>query len=196
MRMKILATVAVLTAFAALGAVGTLAVFTDTLPNANVFETGTIDLTQSRPPGFITFEDMYPGDVITKDLVLTNASGTRGDLRYAISAEADNTDTKNLRDVLFLKISEADDVPADGDAADPCDQFDGDALYSGFVGTGDQRVGNTTEGPDSGDRELTAGASETLCFRVELDDDIDNLYRLATTTVTFTFSAEQTRNNS
>lgn len=190
--MRILATIAVLIAFGALAVVGTLAVFTDQDTNGlNVFTAGTIDLTESPTSALVTFNNMLPGDSVTSPLALSNAAGS-SDLRYAISATATNADSKALKDALVLEIRTIDATAP----STPCDDFDGTQLYSGDLdSTAGKLVGDSTQGAQAGDRALAAGASETLCFRVTLPGTTGNSYKLATTTATFTFDAEQTRNN-
>jgi hypothetical protein len=61
--------------------------------------------------------------------------------------------------------------------------------------TGLNLVGSPVSGADTGDRVLAAGASETLCLKVMLPFATDNTYQGATTTATFNFVAEQTKNN-
>lgn len=192
MRMRILATVAVLAAFAGLGAVGTLAVFTDQETNGlNEFTAGTIELTQSPSSALVTFSNMLPGDSVTSPLVLSNAAGSSA-LRYAISAAATNGDAIALKDTLVLQIKTIDVTEPET----PCNNFDGAGLYAGDLdSTAGKLVGDSTPGQHSGDRTLAATASETLCFRVSLPDTTGNSYKLATTTATFTFDAEQTKNN-
>lgn len=192
MRMKILATMAILLAFASLSVVGTLAVFTDQDTNGlNLFTAGTIELTQSPTSALVTFDDMLPGDSVTEDLVLTNAAGSSA-LRYAISATATDTDTKALKDALVLEIRTIDAT----DPATPCDDFDGTQIYTGDLdSTAGKLVGDSAQGFQAGDRALAAAASETLCFKVSLPANSGNTYKLATTTATFTVDAEQTANN-
>ena len=191
MRMKILGSVAVLLAFASLSVVGTLAVFTDQDTNGlNLFEAGTIELTQLPTSALVTFDDMLPGDRVTNPLVLSNAAGS-SDLRYSISATA-TTDSTALKDALVLEIRTIDaTVPAT-----PCDNFDGTQVYTGDLdSTAGKIVGDSAQGLQAGDRALVAGGAETLCFRVSLPGTTGNGYKLATTTATFTIDAEQTRNN-
>ena len=190
--MKIMATVAVLVAFAGLGAVGTLAVFTDQETNGlNLFTAGTIELTQSPSSALVTFSNMLPGDSVTSPLVVSNAAGSSS-LRYAISASATNGDATALKDTLVLQIKTIDVT----EPGTPCNDFDGAGIYTGDLdSTAGKLVGDSTQGPDTGDRTLAATASETLCFRVSLPATTGNSYKLATTTATFTFDAEQTKNN-
>ena len=189
---KLATSLVVLLAFAAMVVVGTLAVFTDTQDvDANTFSTGTVDISTSPASALVTYSAMAPGDSVTNPLVVTN-SGSLG-LRYAIRSVATNTDGKGLKDLLSLTIKTVDVTTP----ASPCNDFDGTTLYTGDLddGTGGKLVGDAAQGADTGDRALTAGSSETLCFRVSLAIGTGNAAQGATTTATFTFDAEQTKNN-
>lgn len=167
------------------------AIFTDSASvGSNTFSTGTVDISTSPTTALVSFSGMAPGDSTTQSLSVSNA-GTLA-LRYAISSSATNADTKALKDQLTLTIKTIDaTLPAT-----PCDDFDGTQLYTGDTdSTAGKLVGDSTQGAQAGDRALSASASETLCFRVELPSSTGNTFQDATTTVTFTFDAEQTANN-
>jgi predicted ribosomally synthesized peptide with SipW-like signal peptide len=190
---KIAATVAIVGVLAGLGAFGALSIFTSTatVPD-NAFTTGTVKIsTSSDGIALITYDNMAPGDTTTQSLVVSNDGSL--ELRYAISSSATDTDLKGLKDQLVLTIKTIDvTLPAT-----PCDDFDGTPLYTGDLddGASGYLVGDPTQGPDTGDRPLAASASETLCFQVSLPSGTGNAYQDATTTATFTFKAEQTKNN-
>lgn len=169
----------------------THAIFTDSDDiDANTFTVGSVSLSTSPTTALVTYSTMLPGDVTTQPLVVSN-DGTLA-LRYAVSSSATNADSKGLKDQLVLTIKTID-VTGPGT---PCNDFDGTQLYTGDTdSTAGKLVGDSTQGADSGDRELAASASETLCFRVSLPSGTGNSYQGATTTVTFTFDAEQTVNN-
>ncbi|MBI1886014.1 MAG: hypothetical protein HYS09_06855 [Chloroflexi bacterium] len=188
---KLITTVAILSVFAAFTILGALALFTDTASvPSNTFSTGTVDIATAPTSALVTFSSMAPGDTTTQSLVASNA-GTLA-LRYAISGSATNADAKGLKDQLVLTIKTID-VTTPGT---PCDNFDGTQLYTGDVdSTAGKLVGDNTTGAQAGDRALSASASETLCFRVELPTGTGNAFQNATTTATFTFDAEQTANN-
>ena len=198
--LKKLTVVAVLVALVGVAAnSGTLAVFTDAAPsNNNTFTTGTLDLKLSdnnetdldSVSTSVTFTAMAPGDTVTDRIVPKNTGSLA--LRYAISSSATNADSKGLKDQLVLTIKTID-VTTPGI---PCDNFDGTQLYTGDTdSTAGKLVGDNTQGAQAGDRTLAAAASETLCFRVNLPLSTGNTFQNATTTVTFTFDAEQTSNN-
>ena len=198
--LKKLTVVAVLVALVGVAAnSGTLAVFSDAAPsNNNTFTTGTLDLKLSdnnetdldSVSTSVTFTAMAPGDTVTDRIVPKNTGSLA--LRYAISSSATNADSKGLKDQLVLTIKTID-VTTPGI---PCDNFDGTQLYTGDTdSTAGKLVGDNTQGAQAGDRILAAAASETLCFRVNLPLATGNAFQNATTTVTFTFDAEQTANN-
>ena len=169
----------------------TLALFTDQETVTADFTTGTIDLDGTKIDALVlTTAALMPGDTVTDDVVVEN-DGT-AQLRYAMTTSSTNADSKALRDALTLTIKTIDvTLPAT-----PCDNFDGaSTLYNGVLGASTAKFGDTTQGSQSGDRTLNAGANETLCFRISLPSGTGNSYQGATTTSTFTFDAEQTANN-
>ena len=188
---KLTLTAVALLAFAAAVSAGTLALFSDQASvGANLFSTGTIDITASPASAAVSLDGMLPGDSVTDDLVVTNAAGSAA-LRYAISSAATNVDGKGLKDALELTVRTADVTTP----ATPCDDFDGTELYTGDLdSTAGALVGDSTAGSQAGDRSLAVGATETLCFRVTLPLAATGPTSAATT-ATFTFDAEQTANN-
>lgn len=169
----------------------TQAVFDDSATiGSNTFTTGTVDISTSPTSALVSYSTMAPGDSTTQSLTVTNG-GTLA-LRYAISSSATNADSKALKDALSLVIKTVD-VTTPGT---PCDNFDGTQLSSGDLdGTNGKLVGDSAQGSHTGDRTLSASGSDTLCFRASLGSSTGNAYQNATTTATFTFSAEQTVNN-
>ena len=164
----------------------------------NTFTTGTLDLKLSdnnetdldSVSTSVTFTAMAPGDTVTDRIVPKNTGSLA--LRYAISASATNADSKGLKDQLVLTIKTIDVTTP----VTPCDNFDGTQIYTGDTdSTAGKLVGDNTQGIQAGDRTLAAAASETLCFRVNLPLATGNTFQNATTTVTFTFDAEQTSSN-
>ena len=185
-------------AFAVVVSVGTLAVFSDTQTvGANAFTDSTISLGVGTSSALVSFSNMLPGDVVTNPIVLTNATGSSA-LRYAISASATNTDSKALKDQLVLTVKTIDvTLPAT-----PCDNFDGTQVYTGDLdnaaataGTLGRIAGDPAQGAQTGDRALAVAGTETLCFRVSLPLATGNAFKLATTTGTIQFDAEQSANN-
>lgn len=194
-RRRLILPVGLMLGLAALtGTAFSLAFFTDQTDVAdNQFTTGTVDLSAGTMSTAITLEAMAPGDTSTNALTVSN-DGTL-ELRYAVSASATNDDVKGLKDQLALVVRTADVTTPN----DPCNNFDGTQLYSGDLdnsGANQGRlVGSNAAGSQTGDRTLAAASAETLCFRISLPSNTGNAFQGATTTATFTFDAEQTRNN-
>ncbi len=194
---KLAITGGMLAGVAALTTAGTLALFSDQdTIGANTFSTGTIELTTNPTSALVTFANMMPGDIVTNPLVVTNGGSEA--LRYAVSSAATNVDTKALKDQLVLTVKTVDATTP----VTPCNEFDGTfTLYTGDLDAaaglilGDATAGQTGVATTGGDRTLASAAVETLCFRVSLPSATGNDHQGAATTATFTFAAEQTKNN-
>jgi spore coat-associated protein N len=190
-RRRVLLLIAAACAVATIGVgAASLALFTSTanVP-ANTFTTGTVIISTTPTTALVTFAAMAPGDEVTAPITVSN-TGTL-DLRYAISSVATNADTKGLKDQLVLTIKSGVATCTNaGFAATGTPEYTGD-----LDGTTGRLVGNANSGPDAGDRALTAGTGEDLCFNVSLPIGTGSAFQAATTTATFTFAAEQTKNN-
>lgn len=141
-------------------------------------------------------EGMMPGDQFTGAIEIRNDGGE--ELRYAVTAvSATPGGATDLADVLTVAVRTAD-VEAAGTAADgdPCDDASG-TLLRGTAGVGSSAalVGNASTGAHAGDRSLAAGASERVCFTVELPITTGNAYQAASTALAFGFVSEATANN-
>jgi spore coat-associated protein N len=167
-------------ALASLGAGAfSLAIFTDTDASGGSFTAGTIDLV-AAPTTLFTVSDIMPGDSGSATLNIKNNGS--GQLRYAMTSASTNPDTKALRGQLWLTIT-AGACPGSGTPLY-------DNVLSGAA------FGNVATGPNAGDRVLDAATNEDLCFAWSLPFlTTGNGFQGATTTATFTFSAEQTANN-
>jgi Camelysin metallo-endopeptidase len=159
-----------------------LAQFTDTDSSTWSFTTGTIDI-NSNPAVLTAVTAMMPGGTAADSLTISN-DGT-ADLRYAMSTVATNA----LGDELDLEVRELD-LDTVG-----CNDFDGAVVVAGGTALNGASFGDPTQGADAGDRVLTAGNSEVLCFQVSLPLTTLDAFQGATSAVTFTFDAEQTANN-
>ncbi len=167
-----------------------LAVFSDQETVPATFSTGSIVLDDVKIDALIlTTASMMPGDAVTDDVVVENDGSSQ--LRYAVSAATTNPDTKDLRSQLTLTVRTIDVTTP----LTPCNDFDGTSLFSGALGATTTIVGDAAQGAQAGDRNLSAAANETLCFRVALPSGTGNAYAGATAVTTFTFDAEQTANN-
>jgi spore coat-associated protein N len=186
----LLALGAALTVATLAGGVVSLAIFTSTanVP-ANTFSTGTVIISTNPATALVTLAAMAPGDQVTAPITVSNG-GTLA-LRYAISSVATNADAKGLKDQLVLTIKSG---------VTTCDNANyaatGVQLYSGDLdSSAGKLVGDAATGADPGDRTLAASANEVLCFNVSLPLATGDAFQGATTTATFTFAAEQTKNN-
>ena len=174
--------------------VGTLttgAIFTDSQDlNANSFTTGTLVLGLNPVTALFSVNNMAPGDTVSKPLDVSDA-GTLG-LRYAVTATATDLDGKALRNQLNFTVYSG--VTAANCTAGTT--TGGTVLYGPTpIGASNGIFGNPAQGAQAGDRALGAGANESLCFVADLPIATDNTFQGAATTVTFTFDAEQTKNN-
>lgn len=155
-----------------------LAIFTDSAASTGTFTSGTIDITSSPTVAF-TVGAMMPGDANTQALTIANA-GT-GALRYSLTTVATNT----LGAALTLTVKTL---------GTSCAAFDGTSVLAATALNG-AAIGNPAQGADAGDRSLAASTSEVLCFRVGLPLATGNAMQGISSSVTFTFDAEQTANN-
>ena len=189
MIVKTLLSLAVLGFAASMMVFGTSAVFTDVATNpGNTFATGNVDINTSLASDFITFSDMAPGDKVTQPLTVSNAGSL--DLRYAVTS---TTTEDTLAAQLDLTVkSDVTTCTNAGFGVDGTSLYGADDLGS-VAGTA--IFGNPAQGPHIDDKTLVGLASEVLCFQVELPLATNNTYQGLTTTATFTFDAEQTKNN-
>jgi predicted ribosomally synthesized peptide with SipW-like signal peptide len=152
----------------------------------NSFTTGTLVLTASPTSAAITLSNIAPGDEVTAPITLTNSGSL--DLRYAMTSASTNTDNKNLADQLVLSIkSGVTNCSNSGFGAS------GSSLYAGSLGAAE--FGNPNQGAQAGDRNLAPAGDEVLCFNASLPATTGNAFQDAATTATFTFDAEQVKNN-
>jgi hypothetical protein len=130
-----------------------------------------------------------PGDSTAPAAITVTNAGNQS-LRYAVTSTADDTDTKGLAGQLTLTIKTL---------GTNCTTFDGTQLYSGALDVSPPAItnliGDPTQGAQAGDRTLASAATETLCFEVSLPSSTGNAFQGASTTATFAFDAEQTKNN-
>jgi Camelysin metallo-endopeptidase len=186
---KLAITVLVLAFLVGIFSVGVLAVFTDSQAvGGNTFSTTNVDISTAPASALVTYSAMVPGDQVTAPITVTNGGGA--DLRYAISS----TTTEN---VLAAQL----DLTVKSGVA-TCTNAGFGASGTVIYATGDlgstsvtNLVGDPAQGAQAGDRALVAAANETLCFNVSLPLSTGNAYVSLTSTATFTFAAEQTRNN-
>ena len=163
------------------------AVFTATATvDNNTFTTGTLTLTATPATAALTLNSIVPGDSVTAPIAVNNAGSL--DLRYAMTSNSTNVDSKNLATVMLLGIKTGVTTCTTGGFS-----ANGTTLYTGTLTAAS--FGNPAQGSQAGDRALAAAANETLCFQATLPLTTTNAYQGAATTTTFTFTAEQTANN-
>jgi hypothetical protein len=173
----------------ATGATMSLALFTDSASaNGNIFSTGTVHIGINPAATIFTAPLMMPGDTVNGSIVVTN-TGT-AQMRYAISGSATNTDSKGLASQITVTLRQPDTA-----GGTVCTLFTGVQQFTGVVPYVEGNLVGTFATHPNGGRVLAAGAYETLCFRAVLPSATGNAYEGATTTMTFTFYAEQTANN-
>jgi spore coat-associated protein N len=168
-----------------------LALFTDQETVDATFASGSVDLDGTAVDQLtLSIDPLMPGDAITDDVVVNNVGSA--ELRYALTTSSTDADGKGLRDVLSLTVKSVDATTP----LTPCNDFDGaTVLAATALGASGAGFGDPSVGADTGDRTLSAGSSETLCFRVTLPLATGEAYEDASSTTTFTFGAEQTANN-
>jgi hypothetical protein len=162
----------------------TYATFTDSATATSTFTSGSVDLTVNAEAdddyAFTSLEsgNLKPGDVKYAPLSVANV-GTLG-FTYSMSSSSTNTDGKALRDTLKLGAKLVVNAAA-------CD--------SAGVGYAASLTTVMAEGAISAaaisSRSVATGASEVLCFKVELPSTAGDSLQSATTTTTMTFSATQ-----
>lgn len=185
---KIAMTAAVVTAAIAVTSVASLALFTDQeTATANTLGAGTVELTATPATAVLSMGAMAPGDGVTAPVTVTNSGSL--DLRYSLTS----TTTEDVFAAELLFSVKAGVASCDGAGFDAS----GTTLYSGILGSTSTTsiLGSSITGADPGDRSLAAGSSEVLCMRVSLPASSTNASQGLSTTATFTFDAEQTRNN-
>jgi hypothetical protein len=152
---------------------------------ANAFTSGTVDISTGATTAF-SVPGMMPGDAITAPLTTIN-QGTAS-LRYAmLSTTTENT----VASAVTMTVR----AQSPGDTS--CTAFDGITLYTGPLGSTGRLpiLGDATTGAQVGDRVLDVGQRDDFCIRLSLPLSTGNEVALQTTTATFDFAAEQTRNN-
>ncbi len=179
-------------ALVGLGAVASSALFTDSgTVSSNAFTNGTVVLGLTPATTALTAANMAPGDTQYGTIQVSN-NGTLP-MRYSATSVATNADGKGLASQAQMTIK------AGAATCDAAGFSSGTTVYGpgalGTTPTSMALIGDPAVGAQAGDRALAAGTSETLCAKVNLPVGTGNAYQAATTTATFTFSAEQTTNN-
>ncbi|MBI4321171.1 MAG: hypothetical protein HY675_21990 [Chloroflexi bacterium] len=176
---------------------GTFAVFTDTEANGgNTFGTGNVDLSLNPSTALFTVSGIKPGDYLPlRPITVTNSGSMQ--LRMAMESTASNPDGKNLRNWLTLKVRHNYPVASCTGYSGGWEDY-GLALYlEGPIGNEPpiKIFGDKAQGNQGGDIVMPPGYTDVFCFGVNLTAYVTNTVASASTTVTFTFYAEQTDNN-
>lgn len=163
----------------------THALFSDSASvGANAFSTGSVDVAASPASAAVSLSGMAPGDGVTAPVTVSN--GGTLEMRYAMTTST--TGSAALASGLEMEIrSGVTTCSTAGFGAS------GTSIYNSTLASG--ALGNPAQGAQAGDRALSAGGSETLCFQVRLPSTAANSLQSLATTATFTFDAEQTANN-
>lgn len=166
------------------------ALFTDVARNeGSTIDAGTIDVASAPVTFDLDASGLVPGDVVATAIEFRNDGSL--ELRYALTSVVDAAQLADLLELTIRSgVTQCDAVGADVDGV----------LLAGPVrlgGTaGDPVLGNPATGPQAGDRVLTPGASEVLCFRAELPSSVDEAAAAGLATVAeLRVDAEQTAAN-
>jgi len=178
---------------AMVGTTLTAALFTDSASSTdNTFADGTLDMTSNPTTAFVTYSNMAPGDSVTDDVTLTNSGSLS--LRYSLRSTTSGSATLAAQlDLTVWNEAEEGDSGTTCAAVAPATRLYGPADLGSASGVA--VFGDPAQGEQAGDRWGSPGGSEVLCFRVHLPLSTDNTYQGESTTATFDFHAEQTRNN-
>jgi spore coat-associated protein N len=190
-RRRRLATATALAALAFVGIGLSSALFTDTQSISGIdFTTGTVRIGTNPATAALSAGNMAPGDDVFGNVHVTNNGSLA--FRYAVTAQATDPDGLGLNTQLRLRAYE-NVTPAQCTAG----IVGGGNLVGGpfTLGTAVNLIGDPTTGNDPGDRPLSATSNEDLCFEVSLPLGTGNAYQGATSSITLSFIAEQTKNN-
>jgi hypothetical protein len=155
-------------------------------PVGGSFSSGSVDLNATPATSAVTMSTMAPGDT-AYGTVTVNNSGTLQN-RYAATTAISGTGAAVLGPALVATVKVGvTTCSAAGFAAT------GTQVYTGALNA--LAIGNPAAGADTGDRTLNAAASETLCISVNLPLAASNTVQGQSITTTFTFAAEQVKNN-
>jgi hypothetical protein len=145
----------------------------------NTFTAGNIQIGAGIAVGdTLTMSNLVPGDSFLARLTIQNSGDL--DLLYAMTTSTSGDAT--LASTLQLTIRTK--------TANPCSSQDGTIVYGpGNLSAG--AIGNPAHGVHPGDRVVTGGASEDLCFRVALPGTAPLSVQEKNIGATFSFAAEQ-----
>lgn len=167
------------------------ALFTDatTVPGAAV-DTSNVVL-ELAPTARVFSFTLAPGESFVTPLTVSNNGPLA--LRYAVRGNSDAADANFIAPRLrFTAKTGVTTCTTPGFAASGT-VIAGPVTAASTTGT--NVLGSPTQGGQTGDRVLGPGASEVLCLQTTLPADQRGDIGGRSTTVTYTFAAEQTANN-
>lgn len=161
----------------ALSWAGAFSAFTDNVDATSSFSTGTIAITANDQSGTVAFTSlsmsgMTPGAVTYAPLKITNAGSA--DFTYAMSAGASGSSALAGALTVGIKLVPGPTCTASDYAASST------VVYAEAAGIDSAAIAS---------RPLASGASELLCFKVQLPASADNTLQGLTTDATFSFTA-------
>lgn len=161
----------------ALSWAGAYAAFTDTVDATTSFSTGSVAIEANDQGGTVAFTSlstsgMTPGTVTYAPLKISNTGTIAFD--YAMATATGGSAALAAALTIGIKVVPGATCDASAYAASS------DVAYAQAAGLGGATIAA---------RPLATGASEYLCFRVELPAGADNSLQGLTTNATFTFTA-------
>jgi len=158
---------------------GTVAALTtSTASLGNAFTAGTLHISDTVAAGTtLSMDNLIGGDNLDAEIDVANT----GSLSLLYSMTSSVTGSSALASTLQLTVR--------AKTTNACASRDGTVLYTGAVSAA--AIGDPTHGLQPGDRTLSGGASEALCFTIELPSTVTASVAASSATATFTFSAEQ-----
>ncbi|MGY1619400.1 TasA family protein [Geodermatophilus sp. SYSU D00691] len=190
---KVVGSLAIAGAAAAVAGLGTFGTFTDsTTPVATTVQTGTVDINLNQPSGAysipVTTTNFVPGDSLTRAVSLTNdgSSALSSVSLTAIGTGTANpltTDTVNGLQLSLKSCSVA--WTQGGTAAAPSYSCSGTerSLYAGPAAAGNIALSNPAS--------LNPGGVDHLVFSVSLPTSADNSFQGKSASLSLTFTGTQ-----
>jgi hypothetical protein len=179
-------------AFVGLGQLTTSALFTDDANASVSMVTGDVEIQAGGAASVVlpNISNMAPGDNVYRAVEITNVGSL--DLRYAITGQTTNNDSKSLSDELRYRIFATSAATCNAAGVASLSPL----VSNVAIGVASSTVlGNPAPG-NQGDRAIPAGgSSDELCIGVSLPTSTTSAYAGASSTVELTFNAEQTKNN-
>jgi len=154
--------------------------FYSTLVNstANSFSAGTLNIGDNLAAGTtLSMANLVAGDSFDAQLDIANS----GSLNLLYSMTSSVSGSGVLADTLQLTIR--------AKTSNPCSARDGTSLYAGSLASA--ALGDPSHGAQPGDRTVSAGNTDSLCFTVALPTSATSTVAAQSLSATFVFLAEQ-----